>query len=152
MIKYLLIVVSLLLVTNQAEARHHHHHYNHHTYTRQIEQSWFNWFPQPAQQSYTTQIVNHPSGCPRSAFCGCGSSIRAFGRPIRNLYLAANWFKFPRTAPIPGAAAVRQHHVMILEADLGNGVWQVYDPNSGGHQTRIHARSLAGYTIVNPHG
>jgi hypothetical protein len=41
---------------------------------------------------------------------------------------------------------------MILETDLGNGVWQVYDPNSGGHQTRIHARSLAGYTIVNPHG
>jgi hypothetical protein len=25
-----------------------------------------------------------------------------------------------------------------------------YDANSGGHATRIHARSLRGYTVVNP--
>jgi hypothetical protein len=49
-------------------------------------------------------------------------------------------------------AAVRRHHVMVLEADLGGGMWRVYDANSGHHMTRIHARSLAGYTIVNPHG
>ena len=48
--------------------------------------------------------------------------------------------------------AVRSHHVFVLEADLGNGLWQVYDANSGGGATRIHARSLAGYAVVNPHG
>lgn len=97
-------------------------------------------------------VVAHPSGCPARAFCGCGAAVRLFGSPIRSLWLAANWFKFPRAAPAPGMAAVRQHHVFVLEADLGGGVWQVFDANSGGHQTRIHARSIAGYTIVNPRG
>lgn len=27
-----------------------------------------------------------------------------------------------------------------------------YDANSGGRTTRIHARSLRGYTVVNPRG
>jgi hypothetical protein len=43
-------------------------------------------------------------------------------------------------------------HVMILQAEVGNGVWTVHDGNSGGHVTREHARSLAGYTIVDPSG
>lgn len=104
-------------------------------------------------QSYgDAAVVAHPSGCPGTAFCGCGASVRIFGHSIRELWLAANWFKFPRTSPAPGMAAVRRHHVMVLEADLGGGVWQVYDANSGGHATRVHARSIAGYAIVNPHG
>lgn len=104
-------------------------------------------------QSYGgAAVVAHPTGCPSSAFCGCGASVRIFGHSIRELWLAANWFKFPRTSPAPGMAAVRRHHVMVLEADLGGGVWQVYDANSGGHATRVHARSIAGYAIVNPHG
>lgn len=97
-------------------------------------------------------IVAHPDGCPRSAFCGCGAAVRIFGAPIRSLWLAANWFKFPRATPAPGMVAVRSHHVFVLEADLGGGLWRVWDANSGGHQTRVHARSLAGYTVVNPHG
>lgn len=105
-----------------------------------------------AVQRVAAAIVAHPTGCPRSAFCGCGAAVRIFGAPIRSLWLAANWFKFPRTAPAPGTVAVRKHHVFVLEADLGGGVWQVYDANSGRHQTRIHARSIAGYAIVNPRG
>jgi hypothetical protein len=97
-------------------------------------------------------IVAHPSGCPARAFCGCGAAVRVFGSPIRSLWLAANWFKFPRAAPAPGMAAVRAHHVFVLEAYLGGNTWTVYDANSGGHQTRIHARSIAGYVIVNPRG
>jgi hypothetical protein len=96
------------------------------------------------------EIVSHPAGCPRSAFCGCGAAVRLFGHSVRSLWLAANWFRFPRAAPAPGMAAVRRHHVMVLEADLGNGVWQVFDANSGHHLTRVHARSIAGYVIVNP--
>ncbi len=98
----------------------------------------------------STTIVAHPEGCPRSEFCGCGAAVRVFGHAVRELWLAANWFKFPRTSPAPGMAAVRRHHVFVLEADLGGGLWKVYDANSGHHLTRVHARSLAGYAIVNP--
>jgi hypothetical protein len=99
-----------------------------------------------------TQIVSHPSGCPDRAFCGCGAAVRVFGRPVRDLWLAANWFRFPRAAPSSGMVAVRRHHVFVLEAHLGGNTWQVYDANSGGRRTRVHARSIAGYSIVNPHG
>lgn len=102
--------------------------------------------------SARAEVVGHPAGCPRSAFCGCGAAVKVFGRPIRELWLAANWFKFPRTAPAPGMVAVRRHHVFVLEAPASNGKWIVYDANSGRRQTRVHERSLAGYSIVNPHG
>ncbi len=97
-------------------------------------------------------VVAHPAGCPSRAFCGCGAAVRLFGSPIRSLWLAANWFRFPRASPAPGMAAVRRHHVMVLEVDLGGGVWQVFDANSGRHMTRVHARSISGYVIVNPRG
>jgi hypothetical protein len=97
-------------------------------------------------------IVAHPAGCPSRAFCGCGAAVRVFGRPVRELWLAANWFKFPRASPAAGMVAVRRHHVFVLEQALGGDSWLAYDANSGRHATRIHARSIAGYTIVNPHG
>ena len=96
-------------------------------------------------------IISHPSGCPRSAFCGCGASVELFGHPVRELYLAANWFKFPRTSPAPNTAAVRSHHVFVLKQHIEGSTWLVYDANSGHHQTRLHERSIAGYTIVSPH-
>lgn len=109
--------------------------------------------PEPSLGTYVAaQTVSHPSGCPARAFCGCGAAVRVFGRPIRDLWLAANWFRFPRVAPASGMVAVRRHHVFVLEAHLSGSTWQVYDANSGGRRTRIHARSIAGYAIVNPHG
>lgn len=96
------------------------------------------------------QIVSHPSGCPTRLFCGCGASVRIFGQPVRELFLARNWFKFPRTSPAPGMAAVRNGHVWVLEHHVSGNTWVGYDANSGGRKTRIHARSIAGYTIVNP--
>ena len=107
-----------------------------------------------ARQRYTPrdpgQIVAHPAGCPGRAFCGCGAAVHIFGKPIRALWLAAAWFKFPRAAPAPGMAAVRRHHVFVLERPVSGDVWIAYDANSGGHATRVHARSIRGYTIVNP--
>lgn len=97
-------------------------------------------------------IVAHPAGCPSRAFCGCGAAVRVFGAPIRSLWLAANWLRFPRAAPAPGMVAARRGHVFVLEAHLNGNVWRVYDANSGRRLTRIHARSIAGYQIVNPHG
>lgn len=98
------------------------------------------------------RVVAHPYGCPRRAFCGCGAAVHRFGRPIRSLWLARNWFRFPRAAPAPGMAAVRRHHVFILKRHVRGPVWVAYDANSGGHRTRIHPRSIAGWTIVNPRG
>jgi hypothetical protein len=97
------------------------------------------------------QIVGgRPAGCPR-AFCGCGASLHVFGRVVPELNLAANWLRFPRTSPAPGMVAARRGHVFVLEQSLGGDMWMAYDANSGGRATRIHARSLRGYTIVNPH-
>lgn len=97
------------------------------------------------------QIVSgRPAGCPRS-FCGCGASLRVFGRIVPGLNLASNWLRFPRTAPSPGMVAARHGHVFVLEQHIAGDTWMAYDANSGGHATRVHARSLRGYTIVNPH-
>lgn len=96
-------------------------------------------------------VGSRPAGCP-SSFCGCGAALRVFGRIVPELNLAANWLRFPRTSPAPGMVAARRGHVFVLEQHLGGDTWLAYDPNSGGHATRIHARSLRGYTIVNPRG
>lgn len=101
---------------------------------------------------YAGQVVAHPAGCPRRAFCGCGASVEVFGRPVRNLFLAANWLRFPRTSPAPGMAAARRGHVFVLRQHIGGSVWLVFDANSGGQRTRVHPRSIAGYAIVNPRG
>jgi hypothetical protein len=97
------------------------------------------------------QLQPHPDGCPRRLFCGCGVSVKVFGRPIRNLFLAANWLKFPRVSPAAGMVAARRGHVMYIISYDGGGSATVYDPNTKGHKTRIHTRSLARFTIVNPY-
>src|SRR5690242_4608802 len=80
-------------------------------------------------------VGGRPAGCPHR-FCGCGSSLKVFGRIIPALNRAAAWLGFPRTSPASGMAAVRAHHVMILEAPTSRpGIWIVYDPNGGRHMT-----------------
>ena len=99
----------------------------------------------------TAEVVGgRPTGCPQK-FCGCGASLHLFGRIIPALNTAVNWLQFPRAAPAPLMAAVKRHHVMVLEADLCGGIWRVFDANGGHHLTRVHARSIAGFIIVNPH-
>jgi hypothetical protein len=96
------------------------------------------------------QVVGgRPAGCPHS-FCGCGASIRVFGHIVPGLNLAANWLRFPRTSPAPGMVAARRGHVFVLEQHVEGDTWMAYDANSGGRATRIHARSLRGYVVVNP--
>lgn len=129
--KFGVILLAIAFLITPAQARHRHHI----MYGEEHE-----------------RVVAHPSGCPYHAFCGCGVSVKIFGHPVRSLFLAANWFKFPRANAAPGMVAVRNHHVMAILAVDANGNATVYDPNSGGHQTRIHTRSLAGYRIVNPNG
>jgi hypothetical protein len=96
------------------------------------------------------QIVSHPSGCSWRAFCGCGVSVRVFGHPVRDLFLAANWRRFKSAFAAAGMVAWRYGHVFYIEAVNGDGTVRAYDPNSGGHLTRIHDVSLRGYHVVDP--
>lgn len=97
-------------------------------------------------------IGGRPAGCPRR-YCACALSLRIFGRIIADLNLAANWTrKFPRAGPAPDMVAARRGHAFQLISQVQGKVWRVYDANSGRGLTRIHERSIAGYTIVNPHG
>jgi hypothetical protein len=149
-----------------AEARHHyrHHHAHHRSVTAPSHKHHYvahhpkyhryhrkSHFAVAAHTTPQSGVVAHPEGCPRTAFCGCGAAVHIFGKPIRHLWLAANWFSFPRAAPAPGMAAVRRHHVFVLEHQVRGDQWLTYDANSGRHLTRVHVRSIAGYTIVNPH-
>lgn len=94
-------------------------------------------------------VGGRPRGCPRR-YCGCGASLHIFGRIIPSLNLAANWLRFPRAAPAPGMVAARRGHVFVLRRHISGKTWLVWDANSGRGKTRIHPRSIAGFTIVDP--
>lgn len=99
----------------------------------------------------TETIGTRPPGCPHR-FCGCAMSLKLFGRIIPRLNLAANWKSFPRTEAAPGMVAARGGHVLELMSHVSGNVWSVWDPNSGGGRTRVHQRSIAGYTVHDPRG
>ncbi len=152
--KTVLVSAALLLLSTQAQARPHHHLARiHHLRNAMAMAPGMTMMTSPgmAMTSDERVVGGRPAGCP-NAFCGCEASLYRFGRVIPELNLASNWRRFPRTAPAPGMAAVRSGHVMILEQQVAGNVWTVHDGNSGGHVTREHARSLAGYTIVDPSG
>jgi len=79
--------------------------------------------------------------------CGCWAAEHFFGSPIRELWLAANWLKFPRTSPAPGTAAIwpNHHHVAPVVGVNGDGTVIVRD-SWGTHPVR-----MAGLTFVSPH-
>jgi hypothetical protein len=133
----------LCLFSVQADARPRHHHHQHQHLLRSMA------LLAGDIPSDERVIAGRPSGCPHS-FCGCEASLFRFGRIIPELNLASNWRRFPRAAPATGMAAVRSGHVMILQQHVSGDIWYVHDGNSGGHVTREHPRSIAGYTIVDP--
>ncbi len=111
----------------------------------------YNAVQRHARRSRGTVIGGRPSGCP-ARYCGCSASLYLFGKIIPRLNLAANWLSFPRAAPAPRMAAARRGHVFVLVEHRGGNTWLVHDGNSGGRLTRLHERSIAGFTVVNPHG
>lgn len=109
----------------------------------------------PASQhvaNIEVQLLPHPAGCPSRAFCGCGVALDVFGKNIRELWLARAWLNFPPAEPAPGMIAANRRHVFVIRRMLTPNIALAYDPNSGGHKTRLHPRSIAGYSIRNPHG
>ena len=98
-------------------------------------------------------VKSSAAACPDvSRFCGCGASLEVFGRIVPALNLAANWMRFPRTPLAPGMVAARRGHVFVLREHIAGKTWLVHDSNSRGRRTRIHARSIAGFSIVNFQG
>lgn len=122
-----------------ARPRHQHPHHVHHRAR----------IGHDANGNSAVVIGGRPAGCPR-AFCGCG--LRKYlGLDDRRLDLAWNWARFfPRTLARPGAAAVRPHHVMLLERHIAGTKWLVRDYNGGRHLAWLHVRDVHGYVFVEP--
>lgn len=147
LLKIIALSLALFAVSSSSAEAHRRHHARHHHEAVQAEPMFgFSWPSFHAAAGY----LPHPSGCPRVAFCGCGAAQEVGRGGDRSLWLARSWFKFPRAAPAPGMAAVRSHHVFVLKEQVQGSVWIVADYNSGGHLSRVHTRSIAGYSIVNP--
>jgi hypothetical protein len=96
-------------------------------------------------------VGGRPSGCPYR-WCGCGVSLKVFGKIIPELNLASNWRRFPAAIALAGMAAWRPGHVFYIMAVNGDGTVLAYDPNSGHSEAHIHNRSLRGFRVVDPHG
>ena len=147
------IMLALLSLTLPASAhsRHHYQHRHHRHYAPTgIVVGLGIGLKHMMDSANRAQIVEHPGGCPHRAFCGCAAAVKIFGYAKRDLWLAANWFRFPPASPAPGMVAVRRHHVFVILDNYGDGTVLAYDGNSGGHQTRIHRVRLAGYSVRNP--
>ena len=105
-----------------------------------------------SNDGYEGRVVGgRPAGCPWR-YCGCEVSLKVFGKIIPDLNLAYNWRKFPRAAPAAGMVAYRSGHVFLIESVIDDHTVVAYDPNSGGHKTRVHTVSLRPFHVVNPHG
>lgn len=157
------LALACVVATSPVQAQHHHHRHirpqmaTRCVYTnsgRQICRSRIkrtrSHLRVARAASGNVQFISHPRGCPATKFCACGASVAVFGKPIRSLWPARAWYRFPRARPAPGRVAVRPHHVFVLRRHIEGNIWLAADYNSGGHRSRLHARSIAGYTIVNP--
>lgn len=140
-----LVAACVVAAPTHARSRRHHHHAHWRGTAHHARSA-------ARQAAFREEIVAHPRGCPARLFCGCGAAVEIFGAPIRSLWLAANWLRFPRAPPAPGMVAARRGHVFVLRSHISGPIWLVYDANSGRGLTRVHARSIAGYAIVNPQG
>src|ERR1700678_318601 len=133
------IVLACLFFISPAEARHHHRH--HHVRHHRVHVA-----------ALPAQIVAHPEGCPRVAFCACGAAVHLLGSAHAASWLASAWYRYPRATSAPKTAGVLPHHVIALEYQVSGSLWMVYDANSGGHATRLHVIDISRYTIVDPAG
>ena len=138
--------------TNANASTYHSRHYYHHRHHVGAAAGSYGAHPWRREAYSGGSIVAHPANCPATLFCGCGAA-HELGLSDRSLWLVRSWYRFPRAAAAPGMAALwGSRHVAVIRAVNGDGTATVYDANSGGGLTRVHRVSLAGLTIVNPHG
>ncbi len=155
MLKYCLIALSTLaLIGTNANASPHRYqqHWQKHRVDYATPARPHGHVPQRYASGGGGEVVGHPANCARTMFCGCGAASE-LGLSDRSLWLVRSWHKFPRAAAAPGMAAIwGSRHVAVIREVHGDGTATVYDANSGGGLTRVHRVSLAGLTIVDPHG
>jgi hypothetical protein len=79
-----------------------------------------------------------PKGCP-TLWCGCWLALELFNRHTPELWLAANWLKFPRTNPEPGAVAIITRKKQIAHVGVVVGFSKEGNPiiRSGNHNGRV---------------
>jgi rare lipoprotein A len=137
-----------LLVSSPALARHHpphprssySHHHPHHTSRRHTHsRRYFH------RSNYSTLDGSCRTAARLGGPCGCYASELIFGHTVRGLWKASAWYRFQRTSPAVGMAAVRQHHVVIIGAINGDGTFL------GRDSWGLTRRPLRGWTFVNPH-
>ena len=119
-----------------ASAAYRHHHYRSYHHTGRAV-------------SYSGSLdASCRSAARMGGPCGCWAAEHFFGNPVRALWLAANWLRFPRTQAAAGTAAVwpNAHHVAPVVAVNGDGTVTVAD------SWATHAVRMAGLRFVNPHG
>jgi hypothetical protein len=144
-------LIGIVSISTDASASTHHSRQHHHRHAGVAAASYrtHSWH----RVAYGGgEVVAHPANCPTTLFCGCGAA-HALGLSDRSLWLVRSWYRFRRAAAAPGMAALwGTRHVAVIRAVNGDGTATVYDANSGGGLTRVHRVSLAGLTIVDPHG
>jgi hypothetical protein len=162
-IKLFAITIISIAISTPANADPKRHHVVRHVASQRLvacddrrcsdQSRGSNAVPLAADVSGNSIIVGRrPPRCPYE-FCGCEASLYLFGEIRAELNLAFNWArKFPRAAPAPGMAAVRNHHVVVLMSHVEGNDWLVHDGNSGGGLTRDHVMSVRGHIIVDPRG
>lgn len=107
--------------------------------------------PKKKVADHSVTIVAHPAGCPKRLFCGCGVSVKIWGKPVRALFLASNYGRYFNSTDFrPGVVAWRNGHAAYV---IGGTIKeaQLYDPNSGGGKTRIHTVNASKYRFADPH-
>jgi len=125
------IALTIAGTSANAHARYRHHHRH---YVRHFHSAFHNALSSACQ-------VARSMGGP----CGCFASELLFGHSVRNLWLANNWLKFPRTPPAPGVAAVWPgRHVAVVTAVNHDGTVTVHD------SWATHPVRMAGLVFVQP--
>ena len=147
-IKFFTAAIAALLfafVSTSAQARHHHyshhrsHHYAHHRHGG------------GGVSGGDVTYLPHPPGVRGSAFCGAGAHYALTGEVVNaGTWAIADYWPAHYHGSTP--VAHWSGHVAIIRQNYGDGTALMEDYNSGGHQSRLHQRSIAGYTIVNPYG
>jgi hypothetical protein len=170
--KYVLMALAILLgsgVAAEARQRHrgHHHGYAHHYGRYLVVRHWrhlarrhsrhLKHFAHKKNRVTGSGVrVDLPWVCrhraaPMGGPCGCWTGHSLLGTTAHvwhgiNLWLAADWLRFPRSSPGPGTAAVwRNHsHVAPVARDNHDGTVSVSD------YWGVHRVRLAEIIIVNP--
>ena len=124
-------IATLMLAPTSAFARHHHRAH------ASID----------ANGNDSVTYLPHPAGIRRTAFCGAGAHYALTGEIVNGgTWAIADYWPGHYHGSVP--VAHWSGHVAIIRQMYGDGTALMEDYNSGGHQSRLWRRSLAGAQIL----